>query len=223
MKAVAIMGSPHGMKGNTAKLLEPMLEAMKEAGAEVETLLLGKLKVAPCVGCDACHKGGKCAINDDFDQVLQAILDADMIVLASPNYIFSVSAQMKALFDRCCGPIHIQQFAGKFGAAVVTSGGGGCTEVEDYMLRFLRMAGAWTVGSTGAEAFKLMDPSQAPQAVEAARELGRKLVAAVQSGEPPADQVEEHEQTAQFMRQIVSMRKDDWQYEYEYWQKLDAV
>lgn len=223
MKLVAIMGSPRGMKGSTGKLLDALLKSAGAAGAETTTFELGKLKVAPCVSCDACHKVGRCVVKDDFQQVLDALLEADGFVLASPNYIYSVSAQMKALFDRCCGPIHIQQFDGKFGAAVVTSGGGGCTEVEEYMLRFLRMAGAWTVGSTGAEAFKLMDPSQAPVAVEKARDLGRKLVAAARSGEPPADQVEEHEQTAQFMRQIVSMRKDHWQYEYEYWQKLDAV
>ncbi len=122
MKLVAIMGSPHGMKGNTGRLLSSLLDAAGDAGAQVTTFLLGDMDVAPCRGCDVCHKVGKCAIKDDFQTILAAMLDADAIVLASPNYIFSVSAQLKALFDRCCGAVHLQAMEGKYAAAVVTAG-----------------------------------------------------------------------------------------------------
>jgi multimeric flavodoxin WrbA len=222
MKLVAILGSPHHMKGTTAMLVNAFLDAAQEAGAETELLNVAKLNVAPCVACDVCHKVGKCPVKDDFQQVLDAMMGADAIVFASPNYIFSVSAQMKALFDRCCGPIHLMAFKGKYGAALVTSGGGGCEEVEEYILRFLSMMGAWTVGSAGAEAFRLLDPAQAPASLQEAADLGKAVVAAVAAGTEYPDQAAQLEGTAAFFRQLCEMQKDAWPYEHEVWQGQDA-
>ncbi|MCD6365646.1 MAG: flavodoxin family protein [Planctomycetes bacterium] len=59
--------------------------------------------------------------------------DRRSTVLGSPNYIFNVSAQMKALLDRCCGPLHRNAWDGKYGVAVVTSGGGGQEQVDRYL------------------------------------------------------------------------------------------
>ena len=218
MRLVAILGSPHDMKGTTALLVNAFLDAAQEAGAETELLNVAKLNIAPCVACDTCHKVGKCPIKDDFPQVLDAMLSADAIVLASPNYIFSVSAQMKALFDRCCGPIHLMAFRGKYGAALVTSGGGGCEEVEAYILRFLSMMGAWTVGSAGAEAFKLFDPAQAPAAIQKAADLGAATVAAAQAATTYPDQAAQLEGTTAFFRQLCEMQREHWPYEHEVWQ-----
>jgi len=64
---------------------------------------------------------------------------------------------MKALLDRCCGPLHCNAWDGKYGVAVVTSGRGGHEQVGCYLLRFLRSMGCWTVGSVGAESFRLAD------------------------------------------------------------------
>ena len=157
MKLVAILGSPHGMKGNTGKVLDALVAAARGRGAEVTLFSLAELKVGPCRACDTCHKTGACPTRDDFNTIRDALLAADGVVLASPNYIFSVSAQMKCLFDRWCGPLHLQAMEGKYGAAVVTSGGAESPEVENYMLRFLRAMGCWTVGSVGAEGWKLTD------------------------------------------------------------------
>ena len=61
MKVISIIGSPKGMKGNTGLLLNPMLEAAKNAGAEIEIYSLGDLSVLPCNGCqEACHTTGIC-------------------------------------------------------------------------------------------------------------------------------------------------------------------
>jgi multimeric flavodoxin WrbA len=81
-------------------------------------------KVLPCLACDTCHRKGRCAQNDEFESIKGKILEADGLVLASPNYIFSVSAQLKAFMDRCCGVVHCMAFEGKYGVSVVTSGGG---------------------------------------------------------------------------------------------------
>jgi len=218
MKLVAVLGSPKGMQGNTGMVLGALLDGAREAGAEVELFELGRRHVAPCRSCDACHKTGQCSLRDDFDGILRAMVEADAIVLASLNYIFSVSAQMKALLDRCCGPLHIQLLEGKHAAAVVTSGGAGSEEVETYMLRFLRTLGCWTVGSVSAEAARLFaDTTRAEVLVEAAG-LGAELIAAAAGDRRFPEQQAEHDEFRGRMQQLVTFRREEWPYEYEYWQ-----
>ena len=73
----------------------------REAGHEVEILRVAALKIAPCSACYFCRThGGKCAYADDMAQVLQKMIDADVLVLASPVYFYSIDAQLKAVIDR---------------------------------------------------------------------------------------------------------------------------
>jgi multimeric flavodoxin WrbA len=70
-------------------------------GAEVKTIILNKLKITPCQHCDACLEKGNCKIQDDMQMVYQELEQADRIVLASPIQFMGVTAQMKAMIDRC--------------------------------------------------------------------------------------------------------------------------
>jgi len=219
MKLAAILGSPHGMTGNTGQLLQGVLDGARSAGMETALFSLADLTVKPCVACDCCHKTGKCSIKDDFDTLKNAMCSADAIVLASPNYIFSVSAQMKALFDRCCGPLHCQLMKDRYAAAVVTSGGEGSDVVEGYMLRFLRTLGCWTTGSVGAEARKLLNPAEKARLVQQAADLGATLARAVKDKRVFPDQTAERGAFFERMKQLINMQKSAWPYEYEYWKK----
>ena len=100
MKIINLVGSPHGAKGNTARLSQIVSEGAESLGASIENIFLTGKNVLPCLGCDACHKKGKCVQHDEFENIKQKIHNADGLILASPNYIFSVSAQMKAFMDR---------------------------------------------------------------------------------------------------------------------------
>lgn len=103
MKTVlAFNGSPRGAKGNTEKILQPFLEGVREAGASVENLYLKDLDIKECRGCYACHMTtpGKCVIKDDMEWVGEKIKAADILVFATPLYVFTVSALMKLLMDR---------------------------------------------------------------------------------------------------------------------------
>jgi multimeric flavodoxin WrbA len=217
MNLTAIIGSPHGMKGNTAVLLEAVMKGATDAGAAVRLFSLADLAVQPCTGCEACHIVGDCAIRDDFETVLAALVETDGLILASPNYIISVSAQVKALLDRCSGPIHLQAFEGKYAAAVVTSGGGNSDEVEAYMLRALRMTGYTSVGSVGALAWQLLREETRRPLLDAAEALGHALVDAIRTQQVFPEQAEERRAIAERMRDLVIMRKDHWPFEYEYW------
>lgn len=101
-KVLAFNGSPRGKRGNTDKILQPFLDGVRETGAEAETLYLKDLNIHECLGCYACHMRtpGKCVIRDDMDWIVEKMLAADMLVFATPLYVFSVSALLKTMLDR---------------------------------------------------------------------------------------------------------------------------
>lgn len=223
MKLVAIIGSPKGMRGNTGRALAGVIDAAKAEGAEVTTFELGKLDIKPCIACEVCHKDGECTVEDDFQGVLKAMLDADGLILASPNYVFNVSAQLKTLIDRTSCQMHCQMMENKYGAAVVTSGGGDCKEVEEYVLRYLRAMGYWTVGSVGFEAWRLSYDQSVDETMEAAAQLGKDLATAIREKKTYPDQEEKRRPFYERMKALVKARKDNWKAEYEYWQARGRV
>ncbi|PWR72521.1 flavodoxin family protein [Methanospirillum lacunae] len=102
LKVVAINASPHKDNGNTALILGPFLEGMKEAGAEVQIFYTNNLKVNPCRGdviC-FCRKSGRCIQSDDMDWLVPKARDADVLVFASPIYTDGVTGPMKMVIDR---------------------------------------------------------------------------------------------------------------------------
>jgi multimeric flavodoxin WrbA len=100
MKVLGIMGSPR-RQGNTELLLEKAMEGAVEAGAEVEKVLVSKLKISPCLEIYACRKDGNCAIRDDMQLLYKKLLEADHIIFASPIFFYGVTSQAKAIIDRC--------------------------------------------------------------------------------------------------------------------------
>ncbi len=100
-KKVLIINSSPRKTGNCAVLCKEFARGAEEAGHSVETVALREKKVAPCLACMACQKnGGTCVQKDDMAAVLDSIAAADVIVLATPVYFFSVTAQLKAMIDR---------------------------------------------------------------------------------------------------------------------------
>ncbi|WP_332450879.1 flavodoxin family protein [Methanoculleus sp.] len=99
IKVLGISGSPR-RHGNTETLLDAVLEGAREAGAEVEKVVLRSLDYASCRGCNACHKTGACIIEDDLTALFEKIAVADVLVLASPIYSMGITAEAKGLIDR---------------------------------------------------------------------------------------------------------------------------
>ncbi len=122
MRILAINGSHRPGKG-TATLLQAVLDAAKEEGADVELIELSQLNIGFCVGCNTCMGKPYCPIDDDMHEVVSKMLEADGIVLGSPDYFSNVSSRMKAFMERT-RPLHMIENAlkGKIGGAVVTAG-----------------------------------------------------------------------------------------------------
>jgi multimeric flavodoxin WrbA len=100
LRVLGIAGSPR-RGGNTDLLLAEVMKGAASRGAEVKTIILNQLKIAPCQHCDACLETGKCRVKDDMQKVYGELERADRIVLASPVHFMGVTAQTKAMIDRC--------------------------------------------------------------------------------------------------------------------------
>lgn len=98
-KILILSGSPR-KGGNSDILCEEFTKGAKESGNNVEKIYLDDLKIAFCKACYACRNTGKCFQKDDMEEVLNKMVEADVIVLATPVYFYAMDAQMKVLIDR---------------------------------------------------------------------------------------------------------------------------
>jgi len=212
MKVLLISSSPHKEKSKTFLLASEVLRGIKETGAICEILHLDDYKVFFCKHCEACHKNIlKCSLKDDVNMILQKMLNADAIVLASPNYINQVTALMKALFDRSAHFIHCKRLLGKYIVGVVSSGSGQNKEVLDYMAFYGHTCGAQYSG--GISAIQQFGEDKKVEAFK----LGQKLAFDIKEKKLYSEQMQTIEQTKQYFAQIIKLRKDDWKEEYRYW------
>jgi multimeric flavodoxin WrbA len=197
-----------------------VIEGAESSGAENETVFLKGNNVKPCKGCDACHQKGRCAQKDDFEGIKEKIVAADAVILASPNYIFSVSAQLKAFMDRCCGVIHCLGFEGKYGVSVVTSGGGDEGPIADYMNHFLMTTGIIPVGAVWATMGEIQGDNFPEEIRVKAIGLGQHLVKACRDKERPGPEIADAMSAFHHrMKRLMLWRKEEWPYEYDYWVK----
>jgi len=125
MKILLLSSSPHKEKSQTYLLAKEVLRGCGKTGIESEIIHLCDLKIEFCHHCEACHKKIlSCPIRDDVRSILKKMLEAEGIILATPNYINQVTASMKAFFDRSSHFIHCKRLLGKYIAGVVSSGSG---------------------------------------------------------------------------------------------------
>ena len=100
MKIVCLLGSPRE-KGNSATIANRFCNSAAGLGAEVKTFILNNLEYRGCQGCMACKtRLDRCVQNDDLTEVLEAIRETDVLVLASPVYFYDISGQLKTFMDR---------------------------------------------------------------------------------------------------------------------------
>ena len=99
MKVLGINGSPR-IGGNTDILLDKVLEGAESRGAQTEKVILNRLKFSPCQECENMRDDGTCLVEDDMQPLYKKIGEADAIVLASPIFFGSLSAQTKMMVDR---------------------------------------------------------------------------------------------------------------------------
>ena len=137
MNILILSGSPR-KNGNTDLLVEAFSKGASEKH-HVEVVSVHDFKVNPCMGCNACFtsEGNVCVQKDDMSLIYGKLSNADMLVMASPVYFYGLSAQLKAVIDRCHNPIrdtfHIRK------AALLLVGAASLPELFDSILAQYRL------------------------------------------------------------------------------------
>jgi multimeric flavodoxin WrbA len=216
MKVLGINASPKGSRSQTLGLVKAVLEGAQSKGCEIELVDLCKLNIEYCNACGICHKKGKCCRKDDFQALYRKVLDADGLVMGSPNYFMSVTAQMKTLIDRMAYAVHCQLFAGKYTVTVATSGGvRRDRQVTKYLETLMLTFGSFVTGSSGVSVRLGSEAMEA--AVRKSVRLGVRLAEDIRNKRVYVKQSRIHDENSKYFRQLVAMNKDEWVHEYKFW------
>ncbi len=215
---VAINGSPHGAIGNTSIMVAMIANALSTEGIRVEEIFLSDRRVEYCLGCGVCIEKRKCWRQDDHAEIVDKIMAADGIILASPVYFKHVTAQMKTFIDRSLSLGHRPRTSWKPGLAISVSAGMAETATAHYLGGLLRAYGAYPVGTLTAIA---TNPGAflGKELVEArARDLAGDLARAIKEKRryPATD---EDLFFYLFMRELVTREKEFMQGDYRHWQE----
>ncbi len=182
MKHILIVNGSPRKKGNSVILAEQVMLGAREAGAQVEIFFLHNMSIQPCNACDACQETQDCTIQDDMQILYPKLRRADAIVIASPIYWFTISAQTKLFIDRWYalqGP-QGNALAGKQIGIVLTYGdtdpftSGAVNAIRTFqdMCRYIE---ANVAGIVYGSATKEGEIQNQPSLLEKAYQLGQKL------------------------------------------------
>lgn len=175
MKTIGILGSTR--KGsNTEILLDVSLEEARKNGDTASKIVLRDKTIAPCDGCMGCAPAGKCVIQDDMQEIYQAIRESDAIIWASPVYYWSMTGLTKIALDRtfALNFPKLQQ-AGKIGGLILVAGMRGCMNAANpfhmYFIYNHMFAAEFTFGYAGEKGAIREDRSAMNMAKEMARQM----------------------------------------------------
>lgn len=186
MNVLILMGSPR-LQGNTAELCKPFMAEMEQNDSQVRYIPLAEKHIRPCLGCYACQQVSGaygCPLQDDMADVVEQIIRADLIVLATPIYAWYCAAPMKNLLDRHYG---LNKFygagqgslwAGKQMALLLTHGYDAAYATQPFVQGMERLCAHSRLVYRGMYSVRDEDDLssfQTEQAVEGARAFARQL------------------------------------------------
>ncbi len=179
MKVIGILCSPR-RHGNTAILIQEALEGARELGAEVELLNITDKIINFCDGCESCLETGECHINDDMQEIYIKLIESDGIIIATPVYFWSVSAQAKIFIDRTYALFRQRKLRNKVGGIVVVAARAGCSSACGPLRAFLQRHRMIEGGTAMAYGWKRGEVEQDEHGLREARTVGRAVVRAIQ-------------------------------------------
>lgn len=99
-KKVVVLSTSLRTNSNSELLAKSFVDGAKDSGNEVKYISLKNKDIRFCIGCLACQKTGHCVIKDDVADIMNNVLEAEVVVWATPIYYYEMSGQMKTLIDR---------------------------------------------------------------------------------------------------------------------------
>jgi multimeric flavodoxin WrbA len=183
--AIIILSSPR--KGSNSGVLgRAVAEGLAGAGVRADIIDIASLDIKPCLACGNCQRnGGRCSQVDGMHTVYPKLREASILVLATPVYMFTMSAQLKIFLDRCYALMNPEAngLAGKTMAAAISygaddfasSGGGNIVQSLQDLCRFIGVTWGGLVHGRGGQDRETLAKDQ--PVLEQARALGAKLAA----------------------------------------------
>lgn len=177
-KNVLIISSSPRKGGNSDTLCDQFRKGAEEAGNRVDKIRLAELSIDYCSACYACKKLGHCVKRDDMEQVIAKMRDADVIVLATPVYFYTMCAQMKTMIDRTLGGAQMPGLENKefYLIATAADGKAAMERTIDGLRGYIEcLPGAKEAGVIyGAGAWQLGDIEKNP-AMQKAYQMGKNI------------------------------------------------
>lgn len=175
MKVVGIGGSPR-LSGNTNYLLDQALSELASRGVECEKIVLNQYKLSPCQAHVNCGSLAKCRQQDDTPWILEKFQQADGIILASPVYFASISAQMKTFMDRSIFLFrHGIKLNAKCAGLIAIAGRGGADETIEELRKFVRFTDMKVLTLRGYAGPPDGDPKNQTELIKEARAMGKQM------------------------------------------------
>jgi len=177
VKVLGVVCSPR-LGGNTEILVGEALGGAKAKGADVELATLSGKQIRPCDHCGACYETGECHIKDDMEEIYKQLLGADGVILGSPVYFWSVSAQAKSVIDRTYALRYPSlRLRDKIGGAIAVAGRRGQLEALTVINNFFLGQGMIPAGlGVDGRRSEREEIREDNRAMEQAKSLGARIV-----------------------------------------------
>jgi len=191
MKVVAISGSPR-LKGHTNYLIDQALAELEAKGIETEKIVLNEYKFSPCQAHANCREAKECLQKDDGNWILDKYSQADGVILASPVYFGSYTAQMKIFIDRSFFLfMHGKGTKAKCAGIIAIAGRGGHEQTAQALSRYVsRNPDLKVFTLIGASGPPDSDPKAQTELVEKAKAMGRDMTE-ILTAAPPEEKPEQ--------------------------------
>lgn len=221
MHIIAISTSGR-LNGNTSRVLKVMLDKLASLGATTEFIWTGNKDIQYCKACEYCMKDDKCIIQDDYEEIRQKMLNADGVILGTPNYGFQMSGQLKAIYDRSHSLLYYtRRLVGKYAVGVCVGGHSYMTgKIAKTVAQGIWLCGGYYAGYLGAASVNRDELAlqNEEQIIKKAGYLAEKLYSAILNKKKFRWQ---HFIRRQFLYpQVVKMvenNKSKYQFLYEYY------
>ena len=178
MKVLGISGSMR-KEGNTSLLVQKILEYVDAEGcSEIETefISLAGMSIAPCTGCEKCRETKWCVLpEDDWEGVVNKIIDCDLLVVGSPTYYFDVCGHLKNFIDRTYSVLHDRKLAGRHAVVVSVCAERGMEHTLKTLEGFVNVHEMAYIGCVGGKGYAAGDVLEDNRAISKAKEVAGKI------------------------------------------------
>ena len=176
MKVLILNGSPH-KDGSVFTAINELTTTLNTEGIDTEVIHVGAKVIRGCVACRQCTKLGKCAFDDEVNEIAENFKEADGLVVASPVYYAAPNGTLVSLLDRLFYSSSFPKTM-KVGAAIVSARRGGCTATFDALNKYFAISGMpivtsqyWNMIHGNCSADALQDG----EGLQTMRTLGRNM------------------------------------------------